>query len=340
VFTLGLSVIGVEQWLAPKVCYIAGETTATGAGDKLDGRPCSTNDSCREGGVPSNEYLCEHPGMFDTHSIVGRVRFRGILEDPNELAWAISMGVPLAFGLFERKRTRGRLALLIGIVVLGGMCVVFTKSRSGQLSLMAVFGVYFLRRFGWRGALAGAILSLPLLLLGGRTGAEADSSSEERLGCWAAALDMWRENPLMGVGEGQFTQHHYLTAHNSFLLTLAELGPLGILLFSGSLFMATKIAIRAQIDLAGRPDAAVARSWATALLASLAGLIISAAFLSIAYHALLWVFLGLAGALYAGIRKHDPEFRVRFGLRDMALVFAADTVLVAAIALYIRIKGI
>jgi hypothetical protein len=84
----------------------------------------------------------------------------------------------------------------------------------------------------------------------------------------------------------------------------------------------------------------VARSWATALLASLAGLIISAAFLSIAYHALLWVFLGLAGALYAGIRKHDPEFRVRFGLRDMALVFAADTVLVAAIALYIRIKGI
>lgn len=38
---------------------------------------------------------------------------------------------------------------------------------------------------------------------------------------------MLMSHPILGVGKGMFTDHHWLTAHNSFVLVLAELGLVG-----------------------------------------------------------------------------------------------------------------
>ena len=51
----------------------------------------------------------------------------------------------------------------------------------------------------------GAVLAAPILLLGGRAGAEASESSMRRLECWYDALQMFRTWPVLGVGHGQFT---------------------------------------------------------------------------------------------------------------------------------------
>jgi O-antigen ligase len=64
---------------------------------------------------------------------------------------------------------------------------------------------------------------------------------------------MWREKPVMGVGGGQFTEHYYLTAHNSLLLALAELGPIGLLLWSAAIYYTIKVTLQAQRHYAGRP---------------------------------------------------------------------------------------
>jgi hypothetical protein len=142
------------------------------------------------------------------------------------------------------------------------------------------------------------------------------------------------------VGAGQFTEHHFLTAHNSFLLTLAELGPIGYVLWTLALYYAFKVTVRVQIELADRPEARDARIWAMALLASLTGLAVSAFFLSIAYHTALWIYLGLTGTLYAAVRKNLPEFQVHLTWRDVAMVCGADLGLGLAIATYLRFKGI
>ena len=337
--TLIVAAVGVHQGTSQSVCYLIGDSTS--ADDNTsDGRPCATLGECVAGGLPGHDYLCERPGLFNTHSIGMRVRFRGLLEDPNELSWSIAIGMPLAFALYERKRTALRLAMVLALLIVGTTCIIMTKSRSGQLSLLAVFGVYFLRRFGWKGGVVALLGSLPLALLGGRSGAEAESSSQERLECLSEALSMWREYPLLGVGQGQFTEHHYLTAHNSFMLTLAEMGPLGLLLWSAAMYVAIKMTLRMQTVLEQRPETAAARTWATALLASLVGMLVSSFFLSIAYHAILWMFLGLAAALYNAVRAHDPQFRISFGRRDLALVFGIDTAIVAGVAAYLRLKGI
>ena len=73
-----------------------------------------------------------------------------------------------------------------------------------------------------------------------------------------------------------------------------------------------------------------------ALLAAFAGLVVGIFFLSFAYHYVLWIYIGLSGALYSAVRTHDPSFRVRFGLNDLALVVAANVGIVATVYLYTR----
>jgi hypothetical protein len=339
--------VGAHQGFAPTGCVVVDETIrGDQASGKPDGRPCDSVRSCYLGDAePGAQYLCERIGLFGTTSVGrGRVRYRGVLQDPNELALAGGVGLPLAFALGRvPKRTLGRGALVLLTLALVMLCAVLTRSRSGQLVFMAVVGVYFLRRFGWKGVLLAGTAALPLLVLGGRSGAEADKSTSERMDCWMEALLLWKSHPFTGVGLGQFGEYHYLTAHNSYLLTLAELGPIGMLLFSIIIYVSLKIpfGVLRHIPANGALDtsgaAAVARPWATALLAAFAGLAVGIFFLSFAYHYVLWIYVGLAGALYSAVRTHDPTFRVRFGLPDLVLVAAANAGIIATVYFYTRL---
>jgi O-antigen ligase len=176
------------------------------------------------------------------------------------------------------------------------------------------------------------MLGAPLLLLGGRSGAEASSSTMERLDCWAEALSIARAHPILGVGLRQFGEYNDLTAHNSYLLTLSELGVPGMILFSIIVYLSGKIPIVAmrEVKSSSVPEGAPqTQPWATALMAAFAGLAVGIFFLSFAYHYVLWIYIGLSGALYMSIRTHLPNFRVRFGWRDVALVAVLDAAVVA-----------
>jgi O-antigen ligase len=335
--------VGTEQGFSPTGCVVIDESvpgdTTTGV---PDGRPCLTARACYEGEAePDAEYMCERIGLFGTTSVGrGRVRYRGVLQDPNELALAGGVGLPLAFAL-GRRQDRGKRAALVALTLgLVGSCAVLTGSRGGQLVFLAVLAVYFVKRFGVAGAGVGVLLALPLLLLGGRSGAEAVSSTAERIDCWAEALLMWRAHPLFGVGLGRFGEYHYMTAHNSYLLTLAELGLPGMVLFTSIVWISAKVPIQVLQIFPGTTAAvdgsAVARRWALALLAAFAGIAVGIFFLSFAYHYVLWIYLGLSGALYAAVRTHAPTFRVRFGFRDLALVLALDAAIVLTVYLYTK----
>lgn len=334
--------VGVHQGFSPFGCVVVDESAPgdTASGEP-DGRPCLTARACYEGAEePGAEYLCEHIGMLGTTSIGrGRVRYRGVLQDPNELALAGGVGLPLALAV-GRRRGRIRQTLLVVLsLVLVASCAVLTGSRGGQLVFLVVVAVYFAKRFGLAGLGLGGLLALPLLLLGGREGEEAASSSIERIDCWAEALSIWHSHPLFGVGLGRFIQYHYMTAHNSYLLTLAELGLPGMLLFTALLWLSAKIPWRVlQAFPADGPDegSALARRWATALLAAFAGLAVGIFFLSFAYHYVLWIYLGLSGGLYAAVRTHAPDFRVRLGWFDWVFVAGVDAGIILFVHLYTR----
>jgi hypothetical protein len=341
--------VGVHQGFAPMGCVLVNDTTGgdTATGEP-DGRPCSSPRECYEDDPePGAEYICERIGLFGTTSIGrGRVRYRGVLQDPNELALVGGIGLPLAFAFLQSRRKNVGRVLVVGLTLAGVLtCAVLTGSRGGQLVCLTVLAVYFAKRFGWRGLLLGSALAVPLFVFGGRDGEEASRSTIERIGCWAEALAMWREHPILGVGLGQFNEYHYLTAHNSYLLPLAELGLPGMVLFTIIFYLSAKIPIVAlrrgtptTLSLATSGGECAVVAPAMGLTAAFAGLAVGMFFLSFTYHYVLWIYIGLSGALYAAVRRHDPSFVVRFGAADAVAVAVADLAIIVMVTLYTRLK--
>jgi O-antigen ligase len=227
-------------------------------------------------------------------------------------------------------------ALLFVTIAVVGTMTVFSGSRGGQLVFLTATGVYFVRRFGWRGIMVGAIFGAGMLMMGGRGGDDAEASSLERTRCMYMGMQMFRESPLFGVGQGQFTEHHVQTAHNSYALVAAELGLPGMLLWVALVYMSVKIPI-AALRQAERGDIVLdgaGRAWAVALIASLAGMCVGVFFLSFSYHNVLWISLGLAGAYFGCVRAHEPRFEVKISWKEVGGMLAFCCVLIAMLTTY------
>lgn len=337
---LWVSFVGVHQHFQPTQCIQMDQANMEGRG-RPDGRDCETVSDCEQNDAePGAAYACENVGLAGTTSIGGgRVRYRGVLNDPNELALVASAGVPFAFAFRERARTTGRALLVALTIALVGLCTLYTKSRGGQLVFLAVLGAYFVRRHGARGLVLAGLAALPVLLLGGRSGEEAAASTRERLECWYEGMTMWRSSPIFGVGGGQFTEHHYLTAHNSYVLILGELGSVGLYLWTAVLWMTVKVPAAALRRYAGVPGAEAIATWAMALVAAWSGALLGIFFLSFAYKHVLWIYVGLTGAFHGAVRRHDPGFEVRFRGRDAALLAALNVAVTLGLFAYTRVKA-
>lgn len=339
---LFITVVCFQQGFAAKECIAGVEGTDGAIGGKPDGRACEIAEQCLgPDAEPGKEYRCEHVGLAGTYSIEERVRYRGELHDPNEVALTISAGalsLLIAFGL--RRRTAWRLfwcGLGVAFVV---ATVLLTKSRGGLISALLVPGVYLIRRFGLKGLIPGVAVGALALILGSRGGSNANTSTELRYEAWANGLDMFKSNPLFGVGQRMFGEHHFITAHNSYVLTLAELGFIGMLLFVTVLYVSMKTLVIGLRDLAHVPGSAAVQVWGMALMASFCGILFQINTLSFAYHSVLWIFLGLIGAWYSAIRHHVPEFRIRFGWVDaVALLLGCVAFVFVVLPMFLRYKG-
>jgi O-antigen ligase/polysaccharide polymerase Wzy-like membrane protein len=329
---------GVGEFECVEVDVYAHSSDMSG---RPDGRPCESADLCAvDAPEPEMGYRCEKVGLFGTTSIGhGRVRYLGVLQDPNEMSLAVCIGLPLAIAFLSRKRSATRIVIFVAAFVMVGMCTVYSQSRGGQIVFLATLGTYFVRRFGWKGLVFAGLCAAPIMLLGGRSGAEAEASSEERLEAWGTAVGLFKQFPVFGVGCRQFLEYHFITAHNSYLLAPAELGLTGFVLWVNVLYISAKTPLAALRHFANVPGAGTVRSWAMALTASYIGLSFGIFFLSFCYHFVLWVYFGMSGAFYSAIHRHDPSFKVRFGPRDQFAVVGVCVSILLAVGVYTRMKG-
>ncbi len=335
--------VGISQATAEFQCIEISEEDAadpTISTGEPNGHICKMIHDCYNEDDPTSltkDFLCEKVGPFDTFSIGrGRIRYRGILADPNELSLAI--GASLAFVLGMHGLLRGKLRHLGLLAALGGAgyVVVQTQSRGGILVLMAVLGFYFIKRFGLYGVAFGAITGAPLLLLGGREGEEARASTMERTEALYEGFNMVRDYPVLGVGLGQFVDHHIVTAHNSYLLAAAELGLPGLVFWSLLLYVSVKIPL--LVAYSNDPGLARIKPLGFSLLASFAGIAIGIAFLSFSYHNMLFIYLGLAGALYGVAKESSPTFKVGVSFREGVVLAMFDMVFLVFLYVYTRLK--
>lgn len=341
-----LSAVGVHQQFSPLGC-IAVDSIMTAEGTP-DGRACETALSCFSG--DGDDYRCEKVGMFDTFSIEGRVRYRGELHDPNEMALLLGIGgvaLGLAFIFARARDQRWGVAEFAAMATVGlsALCILYTQSRGGLLVVAIICGTFAVARYGARAALLAAIAA-PIgmfvtgLALATRNEASAAVSTMLRYEAWSSGMMMFRGSPLFGVGHRQFGEHHYMTAHNSYVLTVAELGFIGLFLFLALLTQAVKILFVGYRQLGGIPGAATARVWALGLLAGGLGLAFQIGTLSFAYHSVLWIYLGLVAAWHGAVGSHLPTFSPRLRLAELLIICAVGVAFVAVLMpVFLRLKG-
>lgn len=222
-----------------------------------------------------------------------RIRSVGFLSDPNDFGQMIVMVLPLLAGSFlQAKSTFYRILVAMAAGLLF-FAIYLTQSRGAMVGVLAILALIAHRRLGTVvvGVLVvGAVLAMSVVDIGGRGLSSGEASASERIDAWWAGIEMLKAHPLSGVGYGMFTEHHYLTAHNSFVLCFAELGLLGYF-FWVALLVIAYIGLKQVVTQA--PRQSVEYRQALVFGYSFVGFMTCAWFLSRTYLPTLFLLLGL-----------------------------------------------
>jgi O-antigen ligase len=213
-------------------------------------------------------------------ALVTGPRAQGLFKDPNVFGPFL---VPAALILMEetvaprllRLRLPTKLVLL-SVLTVG---VVFSFSRAAWLNLavgvLVLLTILALRRGGARRAMtllavalvAGAAL-VAVLEATSMTGflsqrAALQDYDSQRFGAQASGVEIAERHPL-GLGPGQFERVSAVSAHSTYVRTLAEEGVLGVLLVLGLLVLTLGFAARnvaLGVDTYGIGSAALLAAW-------------------------------------------------------------------------------
>jgi putative inorganic carbon (HCO3(-)) transporter len=243
----------------------------------------------------------------------------GMLEDNNDFALALCMGLPLLIQIGSSERNpvlRRGVFLTVPLTVL---TILMTHSRGGFLSLGAMVLMLVWRsrnRFAAFAAMfAGALVAAPMLppafyqRISTIANFQSDGSALGRLAAWATAYRMASDNPIFGVGLYKFQANYRPYAaspletaratHNAYFQIWAECGTPALLLYLflilGSFWVLWKIRRRAQ--------QLYTTSWilnyATMFEASLLAFMVGSTFLSRAHFDLYYHFVAMVAAFGA-----------------------------------------
>jgi O-antigen ligase len=215
-----------------------------------------------------------------SEALVSGQRAQGLFKDPNVFGPFL---VPAALMLMEEtvapRLLRLRLVTKLAFLSVLTVGVLFSFSRAAWLNLavgtLVLLTVLALRRGGARRALAlvavALVAGLALVVVVEATSmtdflsqrAALQSYDAQRFGAQASGVEIAERHPL-GLGPGQFEAVSDLSAHSTYVRTLAEEGVLGVLLLYGLLVLTLGFAFRnvaLGVDTYGIGSAALLAAW-------------------------------------------------------------------------------
>jgi O-antigen ligase/polysaccharide polymerase Wzy-like membrane protein len=264
----------------------------------------------------------------DTPAYIVRIRNLGFLQDPNDLAQTLVSFLPLLVASRAAGR-RWRNALLTWLPVAAIMyAIALTRSRGSIIALGVLLYLALRPRLGQTFSivlgLLGAAAAIGFGFAGGRA-LTVDQSAEGRLEAWAEGLEMLKASPVWGVGWGQFTEHHPLVAHNSFVHCFSETGLVGYFLWLATITL-TIAGLRRVTRSAPQGEAGdEVRRWSRAAELGLIAFLTGAFFLSRSYSVVLFLLLGLGTAVMA-VARREEWYEPGPGVGFWGVVIAALTV--------------
>lgn len=231
---------------------------------------------------------------------------------PIEFSVITAAALPLAihYARFSASESQRRNAATAAILI--GVAVPMSLSRSGVLSIVVGLGVLALG-WTWRERLQGlmvAVIALPVLwgtipglvgtIISLFRGSGNDPSVQDRIARRPAMMELIRERPFFGLGNGTWSVDDYLLVDSEWYVSTLELGLVGMAIVLSALGFGffLPLVLRGRLSV---PDPAT-RHLCQAMSASIGGLVVSIATFD-AFHyrmlmGMLFVLIGGAGALW------------------------------------------
>jgi hypothetical protein len=268
-------------------------------------------------------------------------RAGGPFNEPNRFAQVMLMTLPLALVFFmnARKRAVALTGAAMGLIVLGGIMLTYSRgafvSMIGMAFLAMPFGLARPRRI-LPAVVVGALLA-PIVVPGyadrigsisdvmhlfGSTPETPDPVTRGRTTEMLAALAAYTDHPIIGVGPGQYLPYHSVhyqslpeinlreialprRAHDLYLEVAAESGTLGLLVFMLIPLLLMRDLDRLRRDLAGRrPELSrMAAGFFLVLIAYLG----TGIFLHLAFERYYWLMVALTASAVSVLQRASKD---------------------------------
>lgn len=270
-------------------------------------------------------------------SWMDRITYVGFFNDPNDLGMFFVMTLPfIAYFFFQGRALTKLVCLGITAYILYG--VYLTNSRGALVSLVAMVGVFSYLNWGKARTIISAVLMSPILVfifIKFRSIDVNEESAAGRVDSWYEGMQLFFWRPVLGIGQGNFLEFHHITAHNSYVLTLAELGIVGYVLWMAFILLTLYMvypqrrinnitlpvvpdkfsSYREQVAFLEYFNKVKNQKWLSdCMFYSMVGFACTVFFLSRTYALIGYVFAGIAIAQYYQIAKFN-EYTVLPSLR-------------------------
>jgi O-antigen ligase len=271
-------------------------------------------------------------------------RLANVVLGPNVLGEALVCGLAIGFALIVMYRSPAMRVVTIAATIFVGVGILLTTSRSALIALIASLVTAVALAGRWR----MVALCVTLVLAGGtyiyfkqfapasaRQRIEQPLSSQQRSSdgrntIWTLAVRAFEENPVTGVGAGNFrvVQRQFLlrpgvdrartqfseviddphgkVAHNSFLSVASELGVVGLVLFVFLIGFGAASLLKAASLFKKLGDGRM-QVLAICLVVAMVGSLGVQMFQSQQQEKVIWLLLGLGPALLAIARSEARE---------------------------------
>jgi probable O-glycosylation ligase (exosortase A-associated) len=251
------------------------------------------------------------------------------LTDENDVALVLNMAIPYAFyfGYSNRSSKLMKLLMFACLFILV-LAVGVSFSRGGLVGLVAVFLMLLI--YSKRPFRNIIYVSIFLTIFGGiflsllpdkyitdmqSMSDPEDNTRQHRIMHWATAWEMYKDNPVLGVGAGNypwnFINYHHLTkyynphsrvragraAHSLYFTLIPELGTIGVIIYSMLLYTTfsrlnktVKVREAAATDHIDFEVLLIAKS----IRVSIVGFLVTGLFITVLYYPPFWYTLGFS----------------------------------------------
>lgn len=248
------------------------------------------------------------------HSTMAHYRAGDSVGDGNYFSTAAALVLPFVYLMMFNARKNLEKLFFLGCLLISLVAIMLTGSRGGGLAIaVALLYLIWHSRHRVRNLALIAVVGVPLAIFvpvsplnrmlhpqihGGV------NTVQTRLWAWSAGLKMFESHPLFGIGLGNFKALMPLyapagvdftsIAHNTYIELLAELGPLGLILFLAIVLFALHSLRKVRRRMRELNPQSFLYLTSLSLESGLVGYLVGACFLSDEYEKLFWVVIFLS----------------------------------------------